>query len=385
MFKRFAPVNKIILGLLVGMPLGLSTASYGAWTKYFEGDGHAPNGDCLEMICPFGCVEDDENNFFGHCCPTAGRNGDACTIDLCCQSGMVCGTDKKCKYTTCQIGTITYKEGDEIDVCHYCHNGVSTQRTDGSNKQSDGKCCINGELKYDASLCPCIHFHKNEASSKSGQDNKDDLGCCNDTPVKNPERGTKGWMFRGYAAGTDDFYGCCSSDRVAGKNCCESGEKVCSKTCCADSENCCSSTCCSASCNAAGNDCCADRSFGNRTPFINEECEWEEEKVTVAGHTMIIPKYVCEDVERFKWIEDNTQYKVDSQKDMILTVDIIGIVSFDYMTVRDNNGDDALSITSFSGDSINREVTLKAGHTYTFNISLTNACGGSCNITASCQ
>ena len=37
-----------------------SSMVYAGWTRYLDGGEQTPKGDCLEMICEYGCVEDDK-------------------------------------------------------------------------------------------------------------------------------------------------------------------------------------------------------------------------------------------------------------------------------------------------------------------------------------
>ena len=76
--------------------MGLSVASHAAdgnwvWYKFDEnnklnvrpqsaegGDRKVPKGDCWEMMCQYGCVENEEGP--GKCCPNVGNTGDSCTV-----------------------------------------------------------------------------------------------------------------------------------------------------------------------------------------------------------------------------------------------------------------------------------------------------------------
>lgn len=77
--KKGNSMRKILLTFLVfGGLLTLSTVSYarcrndslGGWRCFPDNDAsQASNGDCKDMNCPNGCVE-DRNGAHGHCCPT---------------------------------------------------------------------------------------------------------------------------------------------------------------------------------------------------------------------------------------------------------------------------------------------------------------------------
>ena len=74
--------------------IGLSSIAYASWTKYgptYTPGGPIPKSDCLEMMCQYGCVEDDDSGT-GYCC-SAGQLGDKCWGGQCCQEGLVCSSD----------------------------------------------------------------------------------------------------------------------------------------------------------------------------------------------------------------------------------------------------------------------------------------------------
>ena len=290
--------------LLMGA-MHVSVPAYAEWIRYRTGDGQVPKGDCLEMMCSSGvCIEDSNNDFFGKCCETEGKVNQSCEGDECCQSGLE------------------------------CKNGVCKEK--------------------------CVGLY-------NGQGNT--TGCCypNQALVPNPERGNKGWLFRGYKDGTNDYYGCCASDRNAGNNCCESGEKVCSTNCCTSSQNCCTNTCCSAACNAAGTACCTPRDFGSQSTYLigTDEC--------------------------YHWTE-NTEYFVDSQQDMELEIAIGWLLEIDHIKVIDKTTGTVLNQESQTfphpikeSNSFDRSITLQAGHTYKIDVDFTNCCVAHCSITAKCQ
>ncbi len=94
--------------------MGLSTIVYGgstpSYTKYVTGDGKIPNGDCLEMMCQYGCVENDKG--VGKCCSSAGKAWASCEVGLCCKSGI-------CDNGKCGCET----SADCLDLHTYCSNG----------------------------------------------------------------------------------------------------------------------------------------------------------------------------------------------------------------------------------------------------------------------
>ena len=97
--------SKLLTSFSVITLLGVSVASYASWIKYVEGDGKVPNGDCLEMICANGCVENDD--FYGYCCPGNGLcNVNGINVDECCQIDEFCdgGTCQSIRQCTVEIG-----------------------------------------------------------------------------------------------------------------------------------------------------------------------------------------------------------------------------------------------------------------------------------------
>lgn len=90
-------MNRLSVYCLIGV-LGISTLAYAEWKRYIDEYmlEQAPRGDCLEMICQYGCVENDEGE--GHCC-SEGTFGSLCDTEeggCACQSGLSCKSDKKC-------------------------------------------------------------------------------------------------------------------------------------------------------------------------------------------------------------------------------------------------------------------------------------------------
>ncbi len=79
------------LSLLSALMLTSSLVCAG-WTRYLDGGGTIPKGDCLEMFCEYGCMEDDSGN--GQCCPSDGSKGSNCNLNECCQEGLVCQNGK---------------------------------------------------------------------------------------------------------------------------------------------------------------------------------------------------------------------------------------------------------------------------------------------------
>ena len=147
--------------------VGVSVVTHAAMIKYMDGDiNHVPQGDCLEMMCDYGCVE-DQGTFIGHCCPSAGSNNQACNpggvnIGECCQQdkGLVCSAGGSCACTEgtewngtqcvkCSFGGVEYAKNAPVGECGYCEvpktNSISVQNPNPCAGRSDGKtyCDIN--------------------------------------------------------------------------------------------------------------------------------------------------------------------------------------------------------------------------------------------------
>ncbi len=173
--------TKLLMTLSLTGLLGMSAISHAGGIKYgatYNVGDPIPNGDCMEMICEHGCVEED-GSFIGHCCPSSGAEGESCntdgiSVDACCQDGMAC-ENGVCKKKTCQVGSTTYNDGENVGECGVCREGevvdrnltapdckgpcnTSTWRwkskTDYFTKDSEGRCCINGSRQYNDSYCP---------------------------------------------------------------------------------------------------------------------------------------------------------------------------------------------------------------------------------------
>jgi len=122
----------------------ISPLAYGSWhMTNINVSNMQPKGDCLEMLCSNGCLEDDKGN--ANCC-SAGNLGDKCWGGLCCQKGLVCssatdeGTCVECvKNSDCEGGLIC----SSSNTCGNCPTGKTPYIN------SDGKkdCCNNATHK----------------------------------------------------------------------------------------------------------------------------------------------------------------------------------------------------------------------------------------------
>ena len=170
-----------LIGLSVITLFGVSTMAYGAWIKYgtkYTPGAPVPKGDCLEMLCPNGCVENSDTGYIAYCCPGGGscRVGSGANIrDLneCCGEDEFCDAGT-CKKKQCIVGTTTYNNGATVADCGLCQGGTVVRNstvapdckscnettwqwdnlTDYVNKDSTSKCCIDGVRAYDNTNCP---------------------------------------------------------------------------------------------------------------------------------------------------------------------------------------------------------------------------------------
>ncbi len=148
--------TKLLMTLSLTGLLGMSAISHAGWIKYdgatYNVGDPIPNGDCLEMICEHGCVEED-GSFIGYCCPSDGANGHNCRVNnefvgACCQSGLC--INGYCEAISCSA-----------------YSGTSTSNTGGvAGKANDGitdcKCpsgqtwatCPEGPISCTPKCCP---------------------------------------------------------------------------------------------------------------------------------------------------------------------------------------------------------------------------------------
>jgi len=128
-----------------------------------RGNRKIPNGNCLEMMCEHGCVEN--NAYEGWCCPNAGNTGDSCTVtegidaDACCQLG-VCN-EGKCG---CEKGYVANPEGTgciKLTCSAYNGTGIANSTTytgDIAGKANDGETdckCPTSKPFWNGTKCGC--------------------------------------------------------------------------------------------------------------------------------------------------------------------------------------------------------------------------------------
>ena len=254
--KKHLLLHLGIMGLM-----GLSTIAYGGWTKYgpeFKSGDPIPNGDCLEMMCEHGCVE-DENGLNGTCCPNDGTNGSACTIGACCKSGSCingkCGCEKDtdcpgeqvCLSGVCVCsneGTAYTKLDNTIGCCN------STTHVLNDIENSDKKVCCPAETPiWDAEQQKCVECLVDEdceGEATCDPTTKTCVGKCvplytnkqynrevNGSPCcDNLITSTANVLFSGYNKEDGKKYGCCPKERTFEQTCCKTTQKALTTGCC---------------------------------------------------------------------------------------------------------------------------------------------------------
>lgn len=186
-----------------------------------------------EISSPTGCMNND-NEDIGECAH--------------CQNGTVVMDQESCQ--KCVLNTASKKY-------------VWQNESDGSNKQSDGKCCIGGALKYDNEKCPqpkidepnpdpdpdvCeVPLYGQKYNAKNDlQTEENQTGCCT---LKKLTRIVGGNMisFKGWKKGeSSPQYGCCKDGfETIGQSCCPADRTTDdNKKCCATSEKATKQGCC---------------------------------------------------------------------------------------------------------------------------------------------
>ena len=149
--------------------MGVSVISYAEWTKFGAGyvaGAPIPQGDCLEMLCDYSCVEDESGN--GYCC-SAGNKDEKCYGGLCCKEGLMCSS-------TTGEGTCLCHTNDTVpeNVCYdtvnhpaenncpaytayptkpcTCSEGYQTDCSGG--EYSDTETLLDGTKCYKCITCP---------------------------------------------------------------------------------------------------------------------------------------------------------------------------------------------------------------------------------------
>ncbi len=130
-------MKRLFLFLSFSGLVGISAVSYG-WTYYAKNSRQIPRASCLEMMCQYGCVEDDKGA--GYCCG-AGQVGDKCYGSFCCQNGLICSGK-----TGTSVCTGCSKNSDCPDLHTFCSNG----RCVPCNQEGTGL-----RLSADAEHCSC--------------------------------------------------------------------------------------------------------------------------------------------------------------------------------------------------------------------------------------
>ncbi len=164
--KKKGEMKKLLLSIGLLCLVGTAAVTYATcqdsdgYKCYLEDDySKSPQGDCLEMICEHGCVENSE--FEGHCCE-APKEGLDCREDVY-KDGCLIETKKSC--------------GDK----EYC--------------DADGQCKEKKECTPACNECQMCDFEKNQCKTDTSKNGTlvGDCGKCNsgriinNTSVKAPE------------------------------------------------------------------------------------------------------------------------------------------------------------------------------------------------------
>ena len=404
--------SKLFLSLSVVALLGVSTVVYGEWIRY-KGDGtdaRIPKGDCLEMMCNHGCVEDSDNSYVGLCCDTDGKNGDSCkagdkNVAACCQSGE-CDQDGKCvgePKTLCLRNEEPY---DTAEGTKCCNTAISTLvETDTGAKE----CCPGKGAVWDAIQKKC----------------KEEEKIC--------DKGAKAYT------NVEGGQSCCSSDKVLvdvsdkkidGKQvqkCCDkskphySPKKGCVGCTSKDAPSFCglqkdgTARCCAKSCNFKGNACCKGKKLTGfvsscikKENGIKELCDactlkyrQAKRKITCiysekdGKETCIDPWFykgqphgIAEaEISYAQHWSKPVDYYADSDTDMKLIFNLSKLEpsEFKYIRVVDKTSGDVIKNITSSGSTLKENVTLKAGHHYRIEVDFKTYCAKASSISVECQ
>ena len=156
-----------LLSVYTMILLGISTTVYAGWTKYVFGDGQVPKGDCLEMMCEYGCIERESgHNFEGKCCP-AGNLGENCYGGICpCSGEMRCIQDM----CSCPVGFETYTTYQNEPGCCDKNDSLLFDVPGGQ------ACCPKITPKWDGSAKKCVECLNNSDCADKGYN----LSCLDD-------------------------------------------------------------------------------------------------------------------------------------------------------------------------------------------------------------
>ncbi len=167
--------TKLLMTLSLTGLLGMSAISHAGGIKYgatYNVGDPIPNGDCMEMMCEHGCVEED-GSFIGHCCPSSGADGESCntdgiSIDACCNSSFCidgkCGCkknsdcdedllcDKDNHTCICPKETILYTKTDNSLGC--CN--TNTHKLNDIENSKKKACCPIETPFWDAKRQKCV-------------------------------------------------------------------------------------------------------------------------------------------------------------------------------------------------------------------------------------
>ena len=168
------------LPLFTALLLSSSLVCAATYMAYMDGDGKTRQGACLEMICPNGCVENNET-LLGYCCPD---------------------------------GTSVANTGDETDQS-LCRCPVEKPKWDESTKTCIEEECPDGWHKDNGLCCPYSQVNYKGECTCENPANKCGDACCNGVgeKCKNPEKGI-----------------CCATE-LCGEECCPTGSQCVDNKC----------------------------------------------------------------------------------------------------------------------------------------------------------
>ena len=193
------------LSLFSALLLSSSLVSADTYTIYAEGDGKTPNGACWEMMCEYGCTENNETGE-GICCPkpVEGKNCVSNTTD-----------DKKClllkkTYPNTQYCNTTTQSCQNIPPCNPCQKFDTTQEKcipdiSKNNTQVQDVChkCDKGEIVLKDKNKTVVF---NDQCVQCIEDSDCKSGICSKNKTCDPEKFTQNCAQSNY--GNDGYSSC---------------------------------------------------------------------------------------------------------------------------------------------------------------------------------
>ena len=298
---------KLFISLSVIALMGVSSVSYGELIRYASGDGKVPKGDCLEMVCAHGCVEDSNGNYVGHCCGDGSLNSE-CYGEHCCSGGLVCSNPiGKGKCSACVSDENACKKcvgnmwvmvapNTPIDgnVCHLCDGSGGMKNAAANTPANESGCLKCDGLGGIFSVADGTQVGNNPCQVCDGQGNTKSLddgqnasgSCCAggvEVACPSSEQCIEGTILCGdecceigfcVNGSCEDSSSDCLPEDVCGSDCCDEGE-VCVNGSCVSDE---SSSQCEEDMTPCGDDCCrADQTCVNGVcQSLSSDCPPED-------------------------------------------------------------------------------------------------------------